>query len=346
LVGLLLGILTIIVASSPAVAGEVEDDIVIASIPVHGSGAWRVISDVLIFRFAACTEDEWWANDERCPAETALEFELAPTAAGDTFFYTNPLESAGDVSRSEYFDVACCPANLARLIAQVPGLIYGVRDAEIFVNLYVGSRTVLEIPGAGEVTLVQETGYPWDGTVRMRLTLASPAEIGVYLRMPGWAGDSPVPSDLYRFAGTSETSPSIRINGESVTVSPVRGFVELSRTWTSGDEIELDLPMPVRRVLAHPKVTEAEGKVALQRGPIVFAVEAIDHDGKVLDLELPGDSVISAEHSTDLLGGVTVVKTTAVRGDQEVPLVAIPYFAWANRDPGEMVVWLQGAEDR
>ncbi|MGB5391202.1 MAG: beta-L-arabinofuranosidase domain-containing protein, partial [Thermoanaerobaculia bacterium] len=266
------------------------------------------------------------------------------SASGDTFFYTNPLESEGGLGRSEYFDVACCPANLARLVAQVPGLIYGNRDSEIFVNLYVASTASLEVPDAGAVVLEQETRYPWDGTVRLRLTLERPAPLDIHLRIPGWARGLPTPSDLYRFAGALGDEPSIRVNGEAVPEPLARGFVMLSRTWRSGDEIVLELPMPPRRVLAHAAVVEDEGKVALQRGPIIYAVEAIDHEGGVLDLELLGDTALAAEFEPELLGGVVVIRTEAVRAGREVPLTAIPYFAWANRGDGEMVVWMREAD--
>ncbi len=265
------------------------------------------------------------------------------SASGDAFFYTNPLESAGGVGRSEYFDVACCPANLARLVAQIPGLIYGNRDSEIFVNLYVASTASLELPDAGGVVLEQDTIYPWDGTVRLRLSLERPAALDIHLRIPGWARDLASTTDLYRFAGAAGAEPSIRVNGEVVPGSPARGFVMLSRTWRSGDEIVLELPMPPRRVLAHAAVVENEGKVALQRGPVVYAVEEMDHEGSVLDLELPFDAALVAEYEPELLGGVVVIRTAAVRAGRRVPLTAIPYFAWANRGDGEMVVWMRQA---
>ena len=268
------------------------------------------------------------------------------SAQGDSFFYTNPLESVGDVERSRYFEVACCPANLARLIAQVPGLIYGSRGAEVYVNLYVGSRAALEIPGGDRVILEQTTRYPWDGTVRLRLLMDRPTPLDVSLRIPGWSGNRPVPSQLYRFARPAGEEPVVRINGEPEPVEPVDGFARLRREWSAGDEIELVLPMPVRRVFALEAVEAAAGRVALQRGPIVYAVESSEDDGAVLDLELPDDVPLESRYRSELLGGVTVVTTNALRGDQEVPMTAVPYFAWANRGAREMAVWLRRAKSR
>ena len=259
---------------------------------------------------------------------------------GARFFYTNPLESDGGIGRSEYFDVACCPANLARLVAQVPELIYAVSDERLFVNLFVASRVELESLSGGQLVLEQKTEYPWSGNIEVVLGLTRPTELAVHLRIPGWAGERPVPSDLYRFAGPPDAEVEIRVNGEPVPVSLQRGFAVLKRTWNDGDEIALDLPMGVRRILAHPELIENQGKTALQRGPIVYAVEAIDHDGDVLGLELPRNAAMITEPRTDLLGGLTLIRSTAIRESREVPLTAIPYFAWANREEGEMVVWL------
>ena len=260
---------------------------------------------------------------------------------GTGFFYTNPLESAGDSGRSEYFDVACCPANLARLIAQVPELIYAISEDRLFVNLYVASRAEIELPGRKHLVLQQETKYPWEAAVRLRLAMETPTELTILLRIPGWSTVRPVPSDLYSFAEPHGASADIRINGEPIVPTPVKGFVALGRVWNDGDEIALELPMEVRRVHAHPRLVENRDKVALQRGPVVYAAEAIDNGGGVLDLVLPRDAVVRSEFRTDLLGGLTVLRSMAIRDDQEIPLTAVPYFAWANRGQGEMAVWLR-----
>jgi hypothetical protein len=264
--------------------------------------------------------------------------------AGDTFFYQNPLESDGSAARSVYFDVACCPANLARLMAQLPGLVYAHRDRDLFVNLFVASEATLDMAGT-TLRLVQRTAYPWDGRIELQLDPARPADLVLHLRVPGWARGEAVPGDLYRYADAGGPPPALRVNGEAVTLDLDKGFARIRRRWQAGDRVVLDLPMPARRVLAHEGVADARGKAAIERGPLVYAIEAADNGGRVLDLRLPLDTPLRHEHRTDLLGGVTIVTATAARvgrsgPGQPHPLVAVPYYAWANRGKGEMAVWI------
>jgi len=149
-----------------------------------------------------------------------------------------------------------------------------------------------------------------------------------------------MPSDLYVFDDAEAPAPTLAINGEAVDLQPERGWATLHRTWQPGDVIELDLPMPVRRVRAHEAVADAAGGVALQRGPVVYAAEGIDNGGSVLDLTLPDAAALRAERKQDIGVDVTVIEGTALRNGREVPFTAIPYFAWANRGAGEMAVWL------
>jgi hypothetical protein len=261
------------------------------------------------------------------------------SSKGDTFFYENPLESAGGVERVPYFEVACCPANLARLLAHLPGFVYAQKGDELFVNLFVASEAEVELD-SGTVRVVQETSYPWMGRVVVTLSPARPLELTVHLRIPGWARGEPVPSDLYRFAEDPPTSPDLKMNGEEVPLSPDAGFASVRRVFEAGDRLELTLPMPVQRVEANESVEGDRGKLALQRGPLVYAAEAADNGGLVLDLALPKNSVLAASYRDDLLGGVVAITGTARRGGNDVPFLAIPYFSWANRGPGEMVVWI------
>jgi DUF1680 family protein len=262
---------------------------------------------------------------------------------GDTFFYTNPLESSGERDRerdrSAYFTVACCPANLARLLARLPGFVYAQRTDEIFVGLFAGSEARIELE-SGTVRVIQETDYPWDGTVRINVYPEAPLDATLHVRIPGWARETPVPSDLYVFADERAEIASMAINDEDVPLSLDDGFATVRRTWRSGDVVSLSLPMPVRRVRAHPSVEENVGKLALQRGPLVYVAESVDNDGGVRGLVLPLDRDVTAGYREDLLGGVVALRGTARREGRDVPFTAIPYFAWANRGPGEMVLWI------
>lgn len=273
---------------------------------------------------------------------------------GKLFFYPNPLESWGEHERSPWFGCACCPGNVTRFIASVPGYVYAHAGDRLWVNLYVAGRGIVDLDG-GKVEVLQETRYPWDGAVTLTLRPEKPRELTVLLRIPGWAREEPVPSDLYRFLGKGEGKVALRIDGEEVPVAIEKGYAKLRRSWKAGDTIRLELPMPVRRVVAHELVEDARGKVAIERGPIVFCAEHPDNrDGRVLNLLLPDESELATEFRADLLGGVETVRGKAVglrhaddgeglaRSDEAVTM--IPYYAWAHRGRGEMAVWIAREE--
>jgi DUF1680 family protein len=259
---------------------------------------------------------------------------------GDTFFYTNPLASTGDAERREYYSVACCPGNIARLLAQMPEFIYAQRDDVVYVNLFVGSSADLELPG-GALRLRQQTNYPWDGDVTIAIDSEEPAEFELRVRLPGWANGEPVPTDLYSYVdanrGDMTWSTAAAPDAEPDRVED--GFLVLRRTWQPGDRIEIHMPMPVRRVAAHADVSENVGRIALQRGPLVFAAEAIDNGGAALDLSIADTANLTSRFDAHLLGGMTVIEGRAERDGNAVPFRAIPYFAWSNRGAGEMAVW-------
>ncbi|MDH4196218.1 MAG: glycoside hydrolase family 127 protein, partial [Candidatus Aminicenantes bacterium] len=267
---------------------------------------------------------------------------------GDRFFYQNPLASAGGVERSAWFEVACCPPNVTRFLPSLPGYVYAVRGSDLFVNLFVGSTAEVEVAGR-RVRVVQETRYPWDGSVRFRLEGDLAPDLALLVRVPGWARGETLPSDLYRFLDAAEEKVALRVNGRAVAVEMENGYARLRRAWKQGDVVELALPMPVRGVVAHASVAADAGRVALQRGPLVYCLEAADNDGRVLDVTLPDAATLGAEFRPDLLNGVVVVtgrgsaaETDALRpaGMAGRPFIAVPYFAWANRGAGEMAVWL------
>ena len=211
---------------------------------------------------------------------------------GDSFFYTNPLASDGNHERRAYFDVACCPSNLARLMGQLPGFIYALEDDAVYVNLFIGSEAEIAHP-SGTLMLTQQTRYPWEGAVRLTVEPASEGKFPLLVRIPGWATNAPVPSDLYTYADTNDDNPSLSVNGEPFPLDIDAGFAVIDRGWSSGDVVELDLPMAVRRVRAHDNVGNNHGRIAIQRGPLVYAIEAIDNGGSALDVVLPADAELS-----------------------------------------------------
>lgn len=282
---------------------------------------------------------------------------------GKGFFYPNPLESRGQHARSPWFGCACCPSNICRFLASIPGYAYAQRSGsgngnsstsgdELFVNLFASGTASFILSSGKAVTLQQETRYPWDGAITIAVDPQDgPLAFALNVRIPGWARNEPVPSDLYHFAESSTDTPpvTLTVNGESVPLTIESGFVSLSRTWEAGDTVELHLPMPVQRVIANEQVAADRGRVAFQRGPLVYCFEWPDNpDSRVRNLLVAGDAPVTPEERPDLLGGVVALKmqgTAFAEDDQgnrtskEVELLAIPYYTWAHRGKGEMIVW-------
>ncbi len=276
---------------------------------------------------------------------------------GKTFFYQNPLEATGNAGkdqRSPWFGVACCPSNITRFLASVPGYVYAQRGDALWVNLYVTSSADVKLDNGRVVKMLQETRYPWDGAVRITVNPDQAAPLTVNVRIPGWARNEPIASDLYRFADKSNDPATLRVNGRNVPIKLDKGYASITRTWKPGDFIDLTLPMPVRRIAANDQVAADRGRVALERGPIVFAAEWPDNPaGKVRNLLLPDSARLTAEFKSDLLNGVEVLKGKAIalaydaQGSvhkTEQDFTAIPYYAWANRGRGQMMVWFPNSE--
>ena len=270
--------------------------------------------------------------------------------SGDRFFYQNALKSFGDYSRFEWINVPCCPPNVVRMVASLESYVYATGPGgALYVNLFVGSDARLDLDG-NPVRVRQETRYPWDGAVRLRIDPDRPVPFPLHIRVPGWSRGEVMPGELYRFADADPQAPTLRVNGRAVPLDLVRGYAALERTWQPGDVVELDLPMPVRRVEAHGAVQDDRGRVALQRGPLVYCAEWPDNGGRALSLVVPDDVPLGSGFRSDLLGGVQVVEAQveAIQEDSRgataptAPhrLVAIPYHAWANRGMGEMAVWM------
>jgi hypothetical protein len=267
---------------------------------------------------------------------------------GDRFFYQNPLMSYGDYDRFDWINTPCCPPNVVRLIASLGRYVYATEGSDVYVNLFVGS-TAHVAPAGGPVTIRQETRYPWDGRVRIAVDPAAPSHFSLNVRIPGWTADTVMPGNLYRFADRANERVELRVNGQPARVTTSNGFARISRDWRAGDVLELSMPMPVRRVIADPRVRDDVDRVALERGPLVYAAEWPDNAGHALNIVVPDNVSLQSEFRNDLLDGVQVitgnVKALVRHGDgaaqlESHQLVAIPYYAWANRGMGEMQVWL------
>ncbi|MHC4991139.1 MAG: glycoside hydrolase family 127 protein, partial [Planctomycetota bacterium] len=276
--------------------------------------------------------------------------------SGDAFFYPNPLASGGSYHRSPWFSCSCCPVNVVRFVPSIAGYVYAYDEDEIFVNLFAAGEARVTLPG-GAVGITQATAYPWNGKVAITIEPQTPSDFTVNIRVPGWATGSPVPSDLYEYvSGTKGSGFSLSVNGRSIP-SPelVRGYVRLAKHWKRGDTITLELDMPVRLVRSHEKVSENRGRLALERGPIVYCLESIDNGGHVRNVWMPEDGSFVTEHRSDLLGGVTVIKGKAFAMHRDtadgpghatpIDLMAVPYYAWDHREPSEMTVWIPTAAE-
>ena len=263
---------------------------------------------------------------------------------GDEFFYANPLASDGEwffnygtaATRSPWFSCSCCPTNVVRLLGSLGSYVYAQRNGDLYVNLFVGGGTTVNINGV-DVGVTQWTHYPWDGNVTIQLDPAEETEFTLRVRVPGWALGRPVPSDLYRYMDARADVVALLVNGDLLDVEVVDGYAAVTRTWKHGDSVTLALATPVRRVVSHAAVAENSGRVALERGPLVFCVEGVDHGGSVADVTLPADAAITPVWDGDLVGGV--LKLTWQDGD--VQRTAIPYYAWSHRGVGDMAVWLR-----
>jgi DUF1680 family protein len=259
---------------------------------------------------------------------------------GVKFFYDNPLASAGSHHRQPWFECACCPPNLARLLASLGEYVYSRRETEIAVHLY--AQGSCRFPAGGQnVTLIQKTRYPREGSVTLQFELERPAQLGLRLRIPGWC-----------------RTVRLSVNGEPIEVAPrlERGYARLDRTWRPDDRVQLELDMPIERIHAHPDVGSDAGRTALQRGPIVYCLEGADHDPPLQRIALPSGAPLESRFDADLLGGVTVIEGGALAADasdwrdalyrgrrpdlKPIRLTAVPYYAWDNRAAGQMRVWI------
>ncbi len=273
------------------------------------------------------------------------------SASGDRFFYVNRLASAGDGRdlRWATASLECCPPNLVRFLASMPGYIYAQGQEGIYVNLYVSGAASFDVDGK-KMGLSVESEMPWGGKSKIALSAREPLSANIKLRIPGWARNQPVPGDLYSYLDQRSDPPAISVNGEKAAYAVDRfGYANLNRIWKDGDIVELELPFDVKKVAAHPNVREDRGRMAVERGPIVFCAEGHDCEGghALTKLSDPNDE-LKPSFAPGFFGGVTVIdgkaRNIADPRSERKPMRLIPYYLWANRGASEMSVWLSKAE--
>ena len=269
--------------------------------------------------------------------------------SGDRFFYGNPLASAGKLGRREWFGTACCPANIARLVASLGDYVYAKSDDAIWINLFVGSTTSIPL-AKGKVPVQMETNYPWDGKIKLSFNPARKIHYALHLRIPGWSQNEAVPGNLYSFLNSREASIAVTVNGQPVEYKTEKGYAIIDRDWKKGDVVEYILPMDVRRVISRPEISFNTNRVALQRGPLVYCVEGADNNGKAWNLIIPDNTPIQTEQQNILSESVISLKaqvpvldigadgfTAQTTGKT---ITAIPYYVWCNRGNNQMQVWI------
>ncbi len=269
--------------------------------------------------------------------------------SGDRFFYGNPLASRGQHFRREWFGTACCPANIARLVASVGDYIYSYSPEGFWVNLFVGSSTTATF-GKSQVPIRVETNYPWDGSVRISVDPKAKTKFALRIRIPGWASGEAVPGGLYQFTDKTVKPFTLTINASPTNYTTEKGYAVIQRDWKKGDQVVLTLPMDVKQVVARAEVAQDQDRVALQRGPLVYCVEGADNDNQAWNFVVPASTAFTVTDRPDLLGGISTIQFQAqaiqvgtdgvsVKTEPKT-ITAIPYYAWCNRGQNAMQVWL------
>ena len=266
---------------------------------------------------------------------------------GGSFFYPNPLSSNGKYSRKPWFGCACCPSNVSRFIPSLPGYVYAVKNDQIYVNLYLSNKAELKVDKK-KILLEQETGYPWNGDIRLKITQGN-QDFTMKLRIPGWVRGNVLPSDLYSYADNQKPAYQVSVNGQTVESDVNDGYLSIARKWKKGDVVEVHFDMIPRIVKANPKVEADHGRVAVERGPIVYCAEWPDNRFNVHSILLNQHPQFKVTDKPELLYGIRQITTDAQALSydkagklvtKDVELTLIPYYAWAHRGEGDMEVWL------
>ena len=267
---------------------------------------------------------------------------------GGSFFYPNPLESAGQHQRQSWFGCACCPSNIARFIPSLPGYIYAIKGKEVYINLFMSNTSDLNVEGK-KLRLVQRTSYPLDGNIQIDILPQKQQQLILKVRVPGWVRNEVLPSNLYSYWDGKNIDYQVFLNGMPVDSRLEKGYLTIERTWKKGDNVKICFNMKPRIVKAHPEVKADCGRVAIERGPLVYCAEWPDNDFKIASILLPASPEIETVSKPDLLYGINQLKLDAqsIQLDSKgflvphkVSLTLIPYYAWAHRGSGDMSVWL------
>ncbi|HRO70737.1 MAG TPA: glycoside hydrolase family 127 protein, partial [Chitinophagaceae bacterium] len=268
--------------------------------------------------------------------------------SGDRFFYGNPLASKGNHYRREWYGTACCPANIARLIASLGNYIYSYDEESVWVNLFIGSNTTVPVQ-KGKFGLNLTTGYPWNGETNIQVNETPRGSVNLKIRIPGWMKE-PAPGGLYSYTDVRTDKPEILLNNKPVSYKIENGYAVISRTWKAGDRVTINTPMQVRVIRSRPELKQNNDRVALQYGPMVYCVEAADNRETAWNFIVDEQPAFRVNYEKDLLGGVnTIVFDASVLEPSssnnsisivKKPVKAIPYFSWNNRGAQEMQVWL------
>lgn len=268
--------------------------------------------------------------------------------SGDKFFYDNPLESVHNHNREPWFGCACCPGNVTRFMASIPGYMHATGENEIYISLFAAGNALIPV-GNDTISIRQETRYPWDGQVIIRIDGKVPNNFSLKIRMPGWARNQAVPSDLYYFTDENKQKVTTTINGKKKSPQIIKGYAEFDHKWKAGDQVEINFPMPVRQIASNDSVINNHGKYAYQRGPIIYCFEDKDNNnGWMFNTLVKGDQPVKESFEKGLLGGVLsltmkgskVIQTENTEEINAVTLKAIPYYAWNNRGNANMLIWM------
>ena len=259
---------------------------------------------------------------------------------GKNFFYPNPTESdgkykfnMGSCTRQPWFDCSCCPTNLIRFIPSIPGLIYGVSEDSLYINLFISNNAQVSVE-EDKVDINQQTDYPWNGQINISVNPEVEKSFTLKLRIPGWAQGKPVPSDLYSYLNDEKSKVILKVNGKNEALKLNKGYAEITREWNKGDKVELVLPMMINEAIANKMVKADSSKIAFEYGPIVYCAEEIDNKN-LANVVINKNANLKVEEGKILSENITLLK----RKDEDQNLLLIPYYLWSNRGVGEMKVW-------